>query len=100
MKDKFTLDNFPSPFQKQKLSPVAARDKAARDKRYAMSERGKAHKRDSQAKRSAYKKKNGSSSLVGKDYDHKDQGFKSTSKNRGNDGKGTKSEGNNNYKTT
>ena len=99
MADRFTLTSSPSPFKKQKLSPKAAAAKAARDKRYAMSERGKAHKRDSQAKRNAYKKKNGADSLAGKDYDHEDQGFESTHRNRGNDGNGTKGEGKNNYRT-
>ena len=36
--------------------------------------------------------------VSGKDYDHKTGTFKSVKSNRGNDGKGTKSEGNKNYK--
>jgi hypothetical protein len=38
--------------------------------------------------------------IDGKDFDHKTRTFKSVSKNRGNDGQGTKKEGKRKYKTT
>ena len=75
---------------KQRLTPTAARMKAIRDKRYAMTEERKAKKAENQRKRRAAKK-NGLN-IEGKDYDHKDNKFKSIKSNRGNDGKGTKKE--------
>ena len=81
---------------KQKLSAAAARRKAARDLRYANSADRKAKRRDSQLqKRKAIK--NGKS-VKGKDFDHKTRTWKSVKSNRGNGGKGTKSEGKANYK--
>ena len=76
---------------RQKLTPTAARMKAIRDKRYAMTEERKAKKAENQRKRRAAKK-NGLN-IDGKDYDHKDNKFKSIKSNRGNDGIGTKKEG-------
>ena len=76
---------------RQKLTPTAARMKAIRDKRYAMTEERKAKKAENQRKRRAAKK-NGLN-IDGKDYDHKDGKFKSIKSNRGNDGIGTKKEG-------
>ena len=78
---------------KQKLSPAAARRKAARDKMYAMTAVRRAKKADSQRRR-----KEAGASAKGKDYDHKSGKFKSVAANRGNDGKGTKSEGKCNYR--
>ena len=74
----------------QKLSPQARRDKAARDKRYAMTARRTRMKAENQRLRRAAEKKG--VNLTGKDYDHKDRKFKSIKANRGNDGKGTKKE--------
>ena len=37
--------------------------------------------------------------VAGKDYDHKRQKYVDEASNRGNEGKGTKKEGNNKYKT-
>jgi len=76
---------------RQRLTPTAARMKAIRDKRYAMTEERKAKKAENQRKRRAAKK-NGQN-IKGKDYDHKDKKFESIKANRGNDGKGTKKEG-------
>jgi hypothetical protein len=81
---------------KQKLSPAAAKRKAARDLRYANSSDRKAKRRDSQKKRRDAKK-NGES-VQGKDFDHKTRTFKSVKSNRGNGGKGTKKESRANYK--
>jgi len=81
---------------KQKLSPAAAKRKAARDLRYANSPDRKAKRRDSQMARRKAKKKG--TSVQGKDFDHKSRSFTSVKTNRGNGGKGTKKEGSANYK--
>jgi len=76
----------------QKLSPSAAKKKAVRDKKMAMTPLRRAKKRDSQQRhKDSPVNKN-------KDYDHKDGMFKSVASNRGNGGKGTRSEGGKNYK--
>ena len=82
-----------TPFKlKQKLSPSAAKKKADRDLAMAKSPYRRAAKADSQMKhRDSPVNKN-------KDYDHKSGSFKSVRANRGNDGKGTKVEGNAKYK--
>ena len=82
-----------TPFKlKQKLSPAAAKRKAARDLAMAKTPYRRAAKADSQMKhRNSPVNKN-------KDYDHKSGTFKSVKANRGNDGKGTKVEGNAKYK--
>ena len=68
-----------TPFKlKQKLSPSAAKKKAARDKAAAMSEDGKRKKREAQVLR----RKKTSTFLKGKDYDHYTGSFVSSSKNR------------------
>ena len=77
---------------KQKLSPKAAKAKAVRDLAAANSPARKAKRADSQKKRREAEKKNGKSWLKGKDYDHKDEKFKTVRANRGNDGIGTKNE--------
>ena len=82
-----------TPFKlKQKLSPLAAKDKAARDLIAAKTPYRRAAKADSQ------KKHRDSPVNKNKDYDHKSGSFKSVRANRGNDGKGTKIEGKSNYK--
>ena len=82
-----------TPFKlKQKLSPSAAKKKAVRDLAMAKTPYRRAAKADSQMKH------RNNPSANGKDYDHKSRTFKSVSANRGNDGKGTKIEGNKKYK--
>ena len=75
---------------KQKLSPKASTAKAERDKKAAMTDARKFKKAENQRLRRAAKK--AGKNIDGKDYDHKDRKFKTVSKNRGNDGKGTKRE--------
>lgn len=82
----------------QKLSPAARRRKAARDLAYANSPARKAKRAENQRLRRAAKKSG--MNIDGKDFDHKTRTFKSVSKNRGNDGQGTKKEGKRKYKTT
>tara|TARA_R110000868_G_scaffold341692_1_gene602513 strand:+ start:711 stop:971 length:261 start_codon:yes stop_codon:yes gene_type:complete len=82
-----------TPFKlKQKLSPSAAKKKAARDLAMAKTPYRRAAKADSQ------KRHRDSPANKNKDYDHKSGSFKSVKANRGNDGQGTKKEGNKNYK--
>jgi len=82
-----------TPFKlKQKLSPVAAKDKAARDLVAAKTPYRRAAKADSQ------KRHRNSPVNKNMDYDHKSGAFKSIKANRGNDGKGTKIEGKSKYK--
>jgi len=76
--------------RKQKLTPTAARMKAIRDKKAAMTPARRKKKAENQRKRRAAKK--AGKNIQGKDYDHKDNKFKSIKSNRGNDGKGTKRE--------
>jgi hypothetical protein len=78
----------------QKLSATARRDKAARDKAYAMTPARKAKKAHAEREARA-----NPSEAKNKDYDHKDQRWESPKQNRGNDGLGTKKESNNNYTT-
>ena len=80
-----------TPFKlKQKLSPSAAKKKAARDLAFAKSPARRAKKAENQRKRRSAIK--AGKDIKGKDYDHKDGKFKSIRANRGNDGKGTKNE--------
>jgi len=82
-----------TPFKlKQKLSKEAALKKATRDLAAAKTPYRRAAKADSQ------KKHRDSPVNKNKDYDHKSGTFKSVKANRGNDGQGTKKEGNKNYK--
>tara|TARA_R110002074_G_scaffold308563_1_gene479387 strand:- start:371 stop:607 length:237 start_codon:yes stop_codon:yes gene_type:complete len=76
---------------KQILTPTARRMKAIRDKRAAMTPDRRKKKAENQRKRRAAKK--AGVNIEGKDYDHKDNKFKSIRSNRGNDGNGTKKEG-------
>jgi len=73
---------------KQKLSPLAAKRKAVRDKKYAMSADRKMKKAENQRKRRAALKRG--VNLKGKDYDHTRGKFVSVKVNRGNGGRGTK----------
>ena len=73
---------------KQKLSPLAAKRKALRDKKYAMTADRKMKKAENQRKRRAALKKG--LNLKGKDYDHTRGRFVSVKVNRGNGGRGTK----------
>ena len=78
-----------TPFKlKQKLSPSAAKKKAARDLAYAKSPARRAKKADSQRRR----RKESSAFLKGKDYDHRTSSFRSIAYNRGGGGNGTKNE--------
>jgi hypothetical protein len=82
-----------TPFKlKQQLSPSAAKRKAASDLAMAKTPYRRAAKADSQ------KKHRNSPVNKNMDYDHKTSSFKSAKANRGNDGQGTKKEGNKNYK--
>ena len=76
------------------LSPQAKRDKAKRDLKAAKTPARRKKKADNQRKRRVAAKKYGLSWLKGKDYDHDDKRFESVKANRGNDGNGTKKEGN------
>ena len=73
-----------------KLSKLAAKRKAIRDKKAAMTPDRRRKKAENQRKRRAAKK-NGKN-ISGKDYDHKTKRFTSIKNNRGNRGKGTKKE--------
>ena len=80
--------------RKQKLSKEGAKAKAVRDVKISSTPERRAKNAESKRKRREAEKKNGKLYLLGKDYDHKDSKFKSVKANRGNDGKGTKKEGN------
>ena len=75
---------------KQRLSPTARRDKRARDLRYANTRDREIKRAENQRHRRAAIK--AGINIENKDYDHKDKQFKSEEANRGNDGKGTKTE--------
>lgn len=79
----------------QNLSPTARRNKAARDKAYAMTKGRKDKKAHAERLARANPKQ-----AKGRDYDHKDKKYESPSQNRGNDGLGTKAESGKNYKIT
>jgi len=80
----------PLKVSKQKLSPLAAKRKAAADLAMAKTPYRRAAKAEAQRK----KRKNPILSK-GNDWDHKDRKYKSPAQNRGNNGKGTKSESGN-----
>ena len=84
------MKSSPLKVSKQKLSPLAAKRKAAADLAMDKTPYRRAAKADAQRKKRA-------NPLLskGKDYDHKDGKYKSPAQNRGNDGKGTKSESGN-----
>ena len=73
-----------------KLSKLAARRKAARDKKAAMTPDRRRKKAENQRKRRKAIKEG--KNIKGKDYDHKTKRFTSIKNNRGNHGKGTKKE--------
>ena len=73
-----------------KLSKLAAKRKAIRDKKAAMTPDRKAKKAENQRKRRKAIKQG--KNIRGKDYDHKTKKFTSIKNNRGNRGKGTKKE--------
>ena len=83
---------------KQRLSVAAAKAKAVRDLEYANRPDREAKRAHSQRERRAAVK--AGRNVSDKDYDHKRQTYVSRESNRGNEGEGTKKEGNNNYKTT
>ena len=75
-----------TPFKlKQKLSPIAAKDKAARDLAYANGPYKK-KRAENQMKR----REKSAAFLKGKDYDHTTNSFVSVKTNRGGHGNGTK----------
>ena len=74
----------------QKLSPLAKRRKAARDKKYAMTADRRKKKAENPRLRKKAKKRG--VKLKGKDYDHKTKRFVSVKNNRGSFGRGTKKE--------
>jgi AMMECR1 domain-containing protein len=78
----------------QTLSATARRDKAARDKAYAMTPARKAKKAHAEREKRAHPEES-----KGQDYDHKRQAYVSVKSNRGNEGEGTKKESGNNYNT-
>ena len=78
----------------QKLSLVAARAKAIRDKAFAMTPERRAKKAEDQRRHRA--DPNGK----GMDWDHEDGRWETAKQNRGNDGNGTKSESGKKYKIT
>ena len=86
------MNSSPIKLRKQKLSPSAAKKKAARDLAFAKSPARQAKKAENQRKHRA------NPGMKGKDYDHKTSTFKSVKANRGNDGKGTKLESGKKYK--
>lgn len=81
-----------SPLHKQKLSPKAAKAKAARDLAYAKTPDRRAKKADDQ------RRHRHDPSGKGKDWDHEDGRWEDPHQNRGNDGNGTKSEKGKKYK--
>jgi hypothetical protein len=76
----------------QKLSLIAARAKAIRDKAFAMTD----ERREKKAHSQRMHRKN--PSAKSKDYDHEDGRFESVRQNRGNEGEGTKKESGKKYK--
>lgn len=88
----FNTDQPDSPLQKQKLSPKAAKAKAARDLAYAKTDDRRNKKADSQ------RRHRHDPSGKGKDWDHEDGRWESPAQNRGNDGNGTKAESGKKYR--
>jgi len=78
---------------KQKLSAIARRKKAIRDKEFAMTAARKAKKAEAQRKR-----RESPVESRGKDWDHKNQRWETPKQNRSNDGQGTKKESGKKYK--
>jgi len=82
-----------SPLLKQKLSPKAAKAKAARDLAFAKTDERRIKKAHAQRMHRKDRKGNG------KDWDHEDGRWEDASQNRGNDGLGTKVESGKQYRT-
>ena len=74
----------------QRLSATGRRDKLARDLADANTRDREIKRARTQRERRAAIK--AGTNIEGKDYDHKDNKFKSVKANRGNDGDGTKNE--------
>lgn len=81
---------------KQKLSPIAKKAKAERDLRYAKTKDRKDKKAHAQRERRRAKRQG--KDVRGLDWDHKDGRWEKISRNRANDGEGTKKEGKKKYK--
>lgn len=81
---------------KQKLSPKARKAKAERDLRCAKTKDRKDKKAHAQREKRKAKKRG--KDMTGWDWDHKDGRWERPSRNRANDGEGTKKEGKKKYK--
>jgi len=81
---------------KQKLSPIARKAKAARDLAYAKTPDRR--KKKAHAQRERRRAKRSGRNVDGLDWDHKDGRWERPSRNRANDGEGTKKEGKKKYK--
>jgi hypothetical protein len=81
---------------KQKLSPAARKAKAKRDLAYAKT--ADRRKKKAHAQRERRRAKRGGKDVSGLDWDHKDGRWEKISRNRANDGEGTKREGKKKYK--
>jgi hypothetical protein len=81
---------------KQKLSPAARKAKAKRDLAYAKT--ADRHKKKAHAQRERRRAKRRGKNVDGLDWDHKDGRWERISRNRANDGEGTKKEGKKKYK--
>ena len=88
----YDYEDSASPLKKQKLSKEAAARKKKRDLAYAKTPARRAKKADAQARR-----RKAGAKAKGKDWDHKDGRWETPKENRGNGGKGTKSEGGKKY---
>jgi hypothetical protein len=80
---------------KQKLSPLARKAKAARDLAYAKTPDRR--KKKAHAQRERRRAKRSGRNVDGLDWDHKDGRWEKPSRNRANDGQGTKKEGGKKY---
>tara|TARA_R100001460_G_scaffold74297_3_gene115358 strand:+ start:237 stop:533 length:297 start_codon:yes stop_codon:yes gene_type:complete len=80
---------------KQKLSPIARKAKAARDLAYAKTPDRR--KKKAHAQRERRRAKRSGRNVDGLDWDHKDGRWEKPSRNRANDGQGTKKEGRKKY---
>jgi len=92
--NKEELKNTMTPLNQQKLTPGARKRKAERDLLFAKTPARKAKKAHAQRERRA-----NPTAAEGKDFDHKDQTWETPSKNRSNDGEGTKKESGKTYNT-
>ncbi len=81
---------------KQKLSPAARKAKAKRDLAYAKT--ADRRKKKAHAQRERRRAKRRGKNVDGLDWDHKDGRWEKVSRNRANDGEGTKKEGKKKYK--